>query len=53
MKRIALALVLVSALVVGGCTRVFDKVDAAENKLRVGIVFDIGGKDDKSFNAAA
>jgi basic membrane protein A len=53
MKRIAFALVLVSALVVGGCTRVFDKVDAAENKLRVGIVFDIGGKDDKSFNAAA
>ena len=53
MKRIFLTLVLVSALVVAGCTRVFDKVDAADNKLRVGIVFDIGGKDDKSFNAAA
>jgi basic membrane protein A and related proteins len=53
MKRIILALVLVSALVVAGCTRVFDKVDAADKKLRIGIVFDIGGKDDKSFNAAA
>jgi len=27
--------------------------DEAGGKLRVGIVFDIGGKDDKSFNAAA
>ena len=53
MKRILLALLLVSALVVAGCTRVFDKVDDAKGKLRVGIVFDIGGKDDKSFNAAA
>ena len=53
MKRIFLALLLVSALVVAGCTRVFDKVDDAKGKLRVGIVFDIGGKDDKSFNAAA
>ena len=24
-----------------------------QNKIRVGIVFDIGGKDDRSFNAAA
>lgn len=53
MKRIFLALLLVFALVVAGCTRVFDKVDDAKGKLRVGIVFDIGGKDDKSFNAAA
>ena len=53
MKRILLALLLVSALVGASCTRVFDKVDDAKGKLRVGIVFDIGGKDDKSFNAAA
>ncbi|HJQ68714.1 MAG TPA: BMP family ABC transporter substrate-binding protein [Blastocatellia bacterium] len=53
MKRIFLALLLVSALVAAGCTGVFDKVDDAKGKLRVGIVFDIGGKDDKSFNAAA
>jgi basic membrane protein A len=32
---------------------VLGKRDESGGKLRVGIVFDIGGKDDKSFNAAA
>jgi basic membrane protein A len=34
------------------CSRV-EYADDAESGVRVGIVFDIGGKDDRSFNAAA
>ena len=49
-----LALTIVGLLVFSGmaCRRTND---AAEDptKIRVGIVFDIGGKDDRSFNAAA
>jgi basic membrane protein A and related proteins len=51
MKKILLVFVLFAALVLPGC-----RIGAAEDsggKMRVGIVFDIGGKDDKSFNAAA
>ncbi|MFY9607060.1 MAG: BMP family ABC transporter substrate-binding protein [Blastocatellia bacterium] len=44
---------LVAALLAPACTSVLGKRDEAGGKLRVGIVFDIGGKDDKSFNAAA
>src|SRR5215218_9843371 len=45
------ALVLLSSLVLSGC----GGTSAAEDKskIKVGIVFDIGGKDDRSFNAAA
>ncbi|HWC77677.1 MAG TPA: BMP family ABC transporter substrate-binding protein [Blastocatellia bacterium] len=52
MKRIALILVGL-ALVVSGCGGVFDRIDDAHGRPRIGIVFDIGGKDDKSFNSAA
>ncbi len=53
MKNTALALLLTFALALAGCGRVFSNRDEAAGRLRVGIVFDIGGKDDKSFNAAA
>ena len=44
---------LIAALALPACTSVIGKRDESGGKLRVGIVFDIGGKDDKSFNAAA
>jgi len=49
-----IALTLVALLVFGGvaCHRVSYSADDP-HKIRVGIVFDIGGKDDRSFNAAA
>src|SRR5436190_7455652 len=53
MKRISLLAVLIAALALPACTSVIGKRDESGGKLRVGIVFDIGGKDDKSFNAAA
>lgn len=53
MKRTGLVLVLLAALVAPACTSVIGQRDESGGKLRVGIVFDIGGKDDKSFNAAA
>ncbi|NNE99551.1 MAG: BMP family ABC transporter substrate-binding protein [Pyrinomonadaceae bacterium] len=52
MKRtIAVVFLSLLALCFGGCTA----TDAEEDngKIRVGIVFDIGGKNDRSFNAAA
>jgi basic membrane protein A len=52
-KSLVVVLVLVSALAISGCTSVLGSRDESGGKLRVGIVFDIGGKDDKSFNAAA
>lgn len=52
--KLPVVLGLISLLVFSGvsCKRA---ADAAEDrsKIRVGIVFDIGGKDDRSFNAAA
>src|ERR1700704_3684286 len=53
MRQIFLVLTLVAALFAPGCTSVIGKRDESGGKLKVGIVFDIGGKDDKSFNAAA
>lgn len=54
MKRRKLLLVLLAiAITSPACTSVLGKRDESGGKLRVGIVFDIGGKDDKSFNAAA
>jgi len=44
---------LTLVLLAPGCTGVIGSRDEAGGKPRVGIVFDIGGKDDKSFNAAA
>jgi basic membrane protein A len=53
MRRALLVLPLLAAAVLPACTSVIGKRDESGGKLRVGIVFDIGGKDDKSFNAAA
>src|SRR5438309_9766512 len=52
--KVFLALLLVSALVFAGqaCNRASYGADD-KSKIHVGIVFDIGGKDDRSFNAAA
>jgi basic membrane protein A and related proteins len=51
MKKIFLLSLLFLALILPGCK--IGRNEEASGKLRVGIVFDIGGKDDKSFNAAA
>ena len=55
MKLKALIALTVVALLVFGSVACQRTGDAAEDpqKIRVGIVFDIGGKDDRSFNAAA
>ncbi|MCI0490429.1 MAG: BMP family ABC transporter substrate-binding protein [Blastocatellia bacterium] len=53
MKNIALLLLMIAALALPGCSGALSSSDAPDGRLRVGIVFDIGGKDDKSFNAAA
>ncbi len=51
--RVLLVALLSSALLAGG-TSCRQELRAEERgKVRVGIVFDIGGKDDRSFNAAA
>src|ERR1700741_4324425 len=52
--KIFLTLLLLSSLVVAGqaCNRASYGADD-KSKIHVGIVFDIGGKDDRSFNAAA
>jgi basic membrane protein A and related proteins len=52
-NRNLLLVILVVAITSPACTSVLGKRDESGGKLRVGIVFDIGGKDDKSFNAAA
>src|SRR4029434_10327808 len=36
-----------------GCAMLYFVPEANTHKTKVGIVFDIGGKDDRSFNAAA
>ena len=52
--KISLALLALSSLVFVGpaCNRASYGADDPK-KIHVGIVFDIGGKDDRSFNAAA
>jgi len=52
-RQTLLLVILVIAITSPACTSVLGKRDESGGKLRVGIVFDIGGKDDKSFNAAA
>src|SRR6476646_6485265 len=44
-------LLVLSTLVISGCGHSSAAED--KSKIKVGIVFDIGGKDDRSFNAAA
>src|SRR5256884_1237261 len=52
--KVAVALVALASLVCASqaCNRAAYRADDP-SKIRVGIVFDIGGKDDRSFNAAA
>jgi basic membrane protein A len=53
MKTTILLILIGAALAAPGCSGAFGKRDSEGGRKRVGIVFDIGGKDDKSFNAAA
>src|SRR5215831_4330930 len=53
MRRIALFFLVAAVLIAPACTGAFGSRDSEGGRKRVGIVFDIGGKDDKSFNAAA
>src|SRR6266513_2387761 len=46
-----MALLVLTALLLSACNRSSAAED--KSKIHVGIVFDIGGKDDRSFNAAA
>ena len=50
---VSLMLMLSAALLFAGCTTRDLTAEAGEKKTKIGIVFDIGGKDDRSFNAAA
>jgi basic membrane protein A and related proteins len=52
--KVLIALTVVALLVFGSvaCQRAADGAEDPK-RIRVGIVFDIGGKDDRSFNAAA
>ena len=51
--KVLLVAVLVCALLAGGTSCRQELRAEEKGKVRVGIVFDIGGKDDRSFNAAA
>jgi basic membrane protein A len=51
MRKI-LVVCLLSVLVITGCSGALTRGDN-DGRVRVGIVYDIGGKDDKSFNSAA
>src|SRR5512140_457152 len=51
-KILFTGLLLFSAILLPTC-RAVGKSSAESHKVHVGIVFDIGGKDDRSFNAAA
>ncbi|MCG3161994.1 MAG: Membrane lipoprotein TmpC [Acidobacteria bacterium] len=53
MKTGALILLVCLSLFPGGCATRDFAAEAEGAKTKVGIVFDIGGKDDRSFNAAA
>jgi basic membrane protein A len=50
--RGSFVIILTVGFMLPGC-KIFKRPDEASGRKRVGIVFDIGGKDDKSFNAAA
>ena len=52
-KGLLAAILIGSISLLPGCGKAFGDRDAGGGRKRVGIVYDIGGKDDKSFNAAA
>ncbi|MGI8566179.1 MAG: BMP family lipoprotein, partial [Pyrinomonadaceae bacterium] len=47
-----LVILCLSVLLLASC-QTQGRAEADKSKVHVGIVFDIGGKDDRSFNAAA
>jgi len=53
LRGLTLCLLLGLLLLPGACATRSPASDASDKKVKVGIVFDIGGKDDRSFNAAA
>ena len=53
MKKLIPVFLLCLPLLAISCKTVDRAAEAADKKAKVGIVFDIGGKDDRSFNAAA
>ncbi|MCI0660289.1 MAG: BMP family ABC transporter substrate-binding protein [Acidobacteria bacterium] len=53
MKTITHALLISLILLLAGCGMPDRTSEAADKMTKVGIVFDLGGKDDRSFNAAA
>src|SRR4051794_40928261 len=50
--RTLATMLLAESAAAGGCTAASSASDAP-GRIRVGVVFDVGGKDDRSFNAAA
>lgn len=53
MKKILLLALIVPAILFAGCTKKADASKPAAAKYKIGIVFDVGGKGDKSFNDSA
>ena len=53
MRAKLLGLLALVSLLLNGCLTRDLTSEASDKKVKVGIVFDIGGKDDRSFNAAA
>lgn len=53
LTRLALALALCAALGAGCAPRKAEQAAGGKEKYRVGLVFDVGGRGDKSFNDAA
>lgn len=52
-KVILAAVLCAGSLLLPACGHVFSNSESEQGKKRVGIVYDLGGKDDKSFNTAA
>ncbi len=52
MKNLSVLVLIITSLLTG-CTTRDISAEKGEKRTKVGIVFDIGGKDDRSFNAAA
>lgn len=53
MRIATCAIVLLSLAALASCNRLQQRAPEDADKIHVGIVFDIGGKDDRSFNSAA
>ncbi|HYE73937.1 MAG TPA: BMP family ABC transporter substrate-binding protein, partial [Blastocatellia bacterium] len=52
-SKAILLLLIPFLLLINACSMRSNASNGGEKKVHVGIVFDIGGKDDRSFNAAA